>query len=329
MPRLSPLPADGRVDVRCVAGQQHPADPVALGLPGGVAEPGQPARRVHAEVGARERPQLLLELVEGWLGRTVLGHAVGGHDDAVHPLVPVPDEDDAEPQLGLADFRDDGGNRRRILGHLHVTQQRLDRGGLAGETDAEQLAHRTAAAVAPDEVARAQVRAVRQLDGHPVLVLAQPDHFAAAPDLGTEFEGTLVEQPLGDRLRGGEAVRVSRVQPVRPRLVDAAEETADLELLTDREEPVQQAALVHHLDAAHMQAAPAGPPGRLGQLLEHDRSHPGQPKLVGQHQPGRSTAGNDHVDHHKPPFISAGSGFGWRFCGTTRVLPQAPRCAIP
>jgi len=26
--------------------------------------------------------------------------------------------------------------------------------------------------------------------------------------------------------------------------------------------------------------------------------------------------------------ISAGSGFGRRFCGTTRVLPQGPRCAI-
>ncbi|GAA2931080.1 hypothetical protein GCM10020221_28640 [Streptomyces thioluteus] len=99
--------------------------------------------------------------------------------------------------------------------------------GLAGETDAEQLAHGAAAAVAPDEEARAQVCAVRQLDGHPVLVLAQPDHFAAAPDLGTEFEGALVEQLLGERLRGGDTVRVGRVQAVRPRLHDAAEETAD------------------------------------------------------------------------------------------------------
>jgi hypothetical protein len=38
------LPAGRRVDVRRVAGQQHPADPVALGQPGGVAEAGQPAR---------------------------------------------------------------------------------------------------------------------------------------------------------------------------------------------------------------------------------------------------------------------------------------------
>jgi len=110
----------------------------------------------------------------------------------------------------------------------------------------------------------------------------------------------LVEQPLGDRLQGGEAVRVRRVQPVRPRLVDAAEETADLELLTNREEPVQQPALVHHLDAARVQAAPAGLPGRLGQLLQHDHLHAVQPQLAGQHQAGRSAADHDHVNHEDP-----------------------------
>ena len=41
---VEPLAAGRRVDVRRVAGQQHPADPVALGQPGGVAEAGEPAR---------------------------------------------------------------------------------------------------------------------------------------------------------------------------------------------------------------------------------------------------------------------------------------------
>jgi len=41
---VEPLPTGRRVDVRRVAGQQHPAGPVALGQPGGVAEAGQPAR---------------------------------------------------------------------------------------------------------------------------------------------------------------------------------------------------------------------------------------------------------------------------------------------
>ena len=41
---VEPLPAGRRVDVRRVAGQQHPAGPVAVGQPGGVAEAGEPAR---------------------------------------------------------------------------------------------------------------------------------------------------------------------------------------------------------------------------------------------------------------------------------------------
>jgi hypothetical protein len=133
-------------------------------------------------------------------------------------------------------------------------------------------------------------------------VLAQPDQFAATPELGAELAGAFRQQALGDRLRDGETVGVCGVQPVRPRLDDAGEGATDLEPLTDREEPVEQAALVHHLDAANVQAERTGLRGRLGQLLEHDRSHPGQPQLAGQHQPGRSTAGNDHVDHHNPHF---------------------------
>ncbi len=88
----------------------------------------------------------------------------------------VPVGDGAEPQLGLADFLDDGGDRRLILGHLHVAQQRLDLGGLTGETDTELLAHHAAATVASDEIARAQVRAVRQLT-----VTPDPDP-APSPD---------------------------------------------------------------------------------------------------------------------------------------------------
>jgi hypothetical protein len=121
--------------------------------------------------------------------------------------------------LGPADFRDDGGNRRRILGHLHLAQQRLDPGGLAGEADAEQLAHRAAAAVAADQIARPQLRPVGQVDAHPVPVpaglLAQPDQFAAAPDLDAQLGDVLGQQALGDGLRDAEGVRMGGVQPFR------------------------------------------------------------------------------------------------------------------
>jgi hypothetical protein len=202
--------------------------------------------------------------------------------------------------LGLADFGIRGGQRLRRRGQLHLTQQGLDRARLAGEADAEKLAHRTAAAVAADEVARAQLRAVDQLDSHSVLVLAQPDQFAAAPDVDAEFGGMLGQQAVGDGLRDAEHVRMCRVQPVRRGLLDAGEETAERVLLALREEPLQQTALVHHLDAARVQAERADNPGRLRVLLQHQRLHVVQPQLAGQHHAGRSAAGNDHVNHETP-----------------------------
>jgi len=65
-------------------------------------------------------------------------------------------------------------------------------------------------------VARAQLRAVGQLDGHPVVVLAQLGQFAAAPDLGAEFGGVLGQQAVGGGLRDAEDVRMCGVQPVGP-----------------------------------------------------------------------------------------------------------------
>jgi hypothetical protein len=71
--------------------------------------------------------------------------------------------------------------------------------------------------------------------------------------------------------------------------------------------------------------------------------HAVQPQLARQHHAGRSAAGDDHVNHEtshatrlhfrpllrlRASLISLGSGFGRRLCGTTRGLPQAPRCAI-
>ena len=54
-----------------------------------------------------------------------------------------------------------------------------------------------------------------------------------------------------------------------------------------------------------------------------------------QHQPRRASPDNHHrmvgyrFDHSRcnPP-IQLSSGFGQQFCGMTRVLPQAPGCAI-
>ena len=133
-----------------------------------------------------------------------------------------------------------------------------------------------------------------------MVVLAQPDHFAAAPDLDAELGGVLGQQALGGGLRDAEDVRMCGVQPVRRRLGDAGEETTDRVLLAVREEPLQQTALVHHLDAAHVQAERPDNPGRLRRLLQHDHVPAVQPQLAGQHHAGRSAAGNDHVNHETP-----------------------------
>jgi hypothetical protein len=73
------------------------------------------------------------------------------------------------------------------------------------------------------------------------------------------------------------------VQPARLRLVDTGEETTERGLLAEREEALQQTALVHHLDAAHGQAQRSGLPGRLRLFLQHDHVYAVQPQLSGQH----------------------------------------------
>jgi hypothetical protein len=92
---------------------------------------------------------------------------------------------------------------------------------------------------------------------------------------------------------------VRGVQPVRHRLLDPGE-TEDRVLLAQRQDPLQQAALVHHFQGTNAQAERAGPRDRLVLLLEHEHVHAVQPQLGGQHQSGRSAAGNDHVDHENP-----------------------------
>jgi hypothetical protein len=252
---------------------------------------------VHPEVGAGDRPQLLLHLLEGRRDRAVLGHPLGRHDD---PVDPVSDRAGAEAKLGLADLRHHRRQRLRGRRHLHFAHQRVDPAGLTRKVDADQPAHRAAAAVAADEVAGAQLRAVRQLDAHPEVVLAQSHQLAAAPNLDAELFCVLGQQAIGDRLRDSEDVRMGGVQVARRRLGDSGEEATDRVLLAERQELVQQTALVHHLDAAGVQAERADHFRRLGLLLQHQRLHPLQLQLTGQHQPGRPTADHDHVDHWYP-----------------------------
>ena len=84
------------------------------------------------------------------------------------------------------------------------------------------------------------------------------------------------------------------VQPLRRRLGDAGEETTGRVLLAEREEPLQQTALVHHLDAARMQAERADIVGRLRLLLQHDHVHTAG---AGPAEPDCAEDDAQHVDH--------------------------------
>ncbi|CAH0300305.1 hypothetical protein SRABI128_04160 [Microbacterium sp. Bi128] len=91
------------------------------------------------------------------------------------------------------------------------------------------------------------------------------------------------------------------VQVHRPGLVDPGEAThAAGILLPVGEEPVQQPALVHDLDAARVQAARTDRLARLGVPLQHEHVHVVQPQLAGQHHSRRAATANDHVENMEP-----------------------------
>lgn len=249
---------------------------------------------MHPEVGAGEGDELAPELVQGRRDRPVRAHLRGGDDDAVQP---VAGRAGAESLVGLADLGDHGGDGLRCCGHLHLAQQALDPGGLAGEGDAELLAHRGAPAVAADDVSCVQVGAVGQLCGHPVGVLAERDQLGSALDLRAELDGSLGQQAVRLGLGDAEDVGVRGVQVRGHGVVDAGEVAAERIRLAVGEEPAQEPALVHQLDAAHVQTEGPDVAGRFGFLVHHDHAGAVQPQLAGQHETRRTSTDHEDVDH--------------------------------
>src|SRR4029077_11554367 len=92
------------------------------------------------------------------------------------------------------------------------------------------------------------------------------------------------------------------------RLVDPGE-VADATgiLLAVCQEPVQQTALIHDLDAARKQAQRADQLARLRILLQHQHVHVVEPELARQHHPGRTAPADDHLRHGYHPAAERGS----------------------
>ncbi|MBB3724643.1 hypothetical protein FHR33_000503 [Nonomuraea dietziae] len=119
--QVEALPADGWMDVRRIAGQEHPPDAITFGQPGGIPEAGQPARGVHAEIGSGDGAQLLFEIVEGgWFG--AVADSRGGDYDAVDPFAEGPEP---ESLMGLADFGYLGGDLLLRHTHVHLAHERV------------------------------------------------------------------------------------------------------------------------------------------------------------------------------------------------------------
>ena len=217
----------------------------------------------------------------------------GGDHDAVRPFAEGPEP---ESLVGLADFAHLGGDLLLRHTHFHLAHQRLGPRRLTGEADAEQCAHRTAPAVTADEMARTQLFAVGQLDGHSLVVLLETGHRTTAPDLRTQSGRMLFEQVNDDRLRDAQQIGVGGIQALGRGLVDGGEQSTGRTPSSVFAQAIQQSAHGHQLETAHVQSDDADERHGLGFLLQNEYPYAVQPQFGGQRRAGRPAPGNDHVD---------------------------------
>jgi hypothetical protein len=187
--------ARGRVHVRRVSGEQHPADAIPRHLALVAVEAGGPARLRHPEVAAEHPLHHAPDLLE--IERILdidLASGVAG-DDAVPA---VAERDHEHEAVAVAADREQVG---RWVGQPHVGQhQRPDRRP-AGEVQAEGVPHGGAVAVGADGEGRRRhgaprARSVAARDPHAVGVLIHPGDLGALHDLDASIERALEEQPL-------------------------------------------------------------------------------------------------------------------------------------
>jgi hypothetical protein len=151
-PEVEALAAHREVDVRGVAGEQHPPGPVPLRLQRGVAEAGQPARLAHRHGTAGDVFHRAAQLLDGDLGLAVAVRSseIVGADPAV--AVGVGPEQGPAPGVALP-----AGRRGQRVVQAHVTHQRRHPRRRADERYAGQPADRAPGAVTADHPARADL----------------------------------------------------------------------------------------------------------------------------------------------------------------------------
>src|SRR5699024_8798611 len=103
-----------------------------------------------------------------------------------------------------------------------------------------------------------------------VFVLVQVGEFVAASDGGAQFGGAFGQESVGGGLGDAQDVGVGAVQSFGCGFGDGGEESADGVVVPVAAEGWQQAALVQHFEAAHVQAEGAYVGGRFGLFFQDE-----------------------------------------------------------
>jgi hypothetical protein len=163
------------------------------------------------------------------------------------------------------------------------------------------LADRACAAVTADHEAGSQPLVTLRADGlnaHAIGVLAQRDQLVTAPDLHAEVTRIVVEDLLGGCLLDEHAAQANVA-----RLTQVQRDQREVHGVGYRNRGVltkatEQAPIIEDVHRPADERKRLGKAGGLGQPLQHDRAHPGQVQLAGEHQAGRPGPGDHDLGVH-------------------------------
>jgi len=194
-----PLPAGRRMDVRGVAGEQHPPTAVGGCVPGGVGEPGDLPRILNPEVRAVHGRQCFAEVRQGRLARG--SELLLGHDDPYAPPVlhhvHRMDADVVKPDAS-----------GRVLGHLDLGDQVAAGRLRPDELDAGHLADDTAPTICTDQVRRTQRPILGEVDVDAGVVLGEASDLEPTTNRHAQLLDPAEQDPLEVALPQPQRVRV-------------------------------------------------------------------------------------------------------------------------
>ena len=281
--------------MRGVPDQKHPPDPVAVREPRVHRIDGRPCNRADRDVasgpaGRQRRQSLGAEINVPLRGRARLQlKEIGAGERTEHDLLAARAE--AMPDVAAEALEIDIGDNR-----THAQR-------LAGEADAERVAHEATAAVGADEEARADGFAAG-LGDDALAVLRKASQFASEFGRCAEFGQTLAHQGFGEELRRHQrpAIRLGRrgsgggvadrlVHVISVGAVPARRRIGP----SDREQPVDEAEVLEHFQAPRLEALAARAAKRRLRLLDQPEIDAAPGKVDRQRKPRRAGAANQYV----------------------------------